>query len=385
MYGSEYKVIPKKENIFLSIYRYLDAFIRDYKDKPIRYEYNLNCQSKKCIILDKGMGDFILFARYLKGYIDYYKEDLYIIADTYNVEFLKLYVPNAANVIILKSGHMELTNGDLLVSLRGNFKKAIVPINAISPRTAEILRILSPNKIISMGNELFLRKYSITDYSLFKNIENSGVETDFYCKMHRAFLFRLTGLDKGLAVDEPLIPERIISEDYFVVNISASNKVHLPDLNLFITAARILSDAYGFKAVLIGDCSESDKEKIFKIGLDISYLNLRNMNKTVSLCNYSQFVITTDTGIFHLAMSLTKDFPVFVVTWGYSNVLFEPYPEELSRGRLHFIQLVASCSVCPYSKSRCWFNMRFKNTVQCVKNLTSERVIDDIKKSLKTI
>lgn len=368
----------KKKNLILSLYRFLDAAFRDLGRKKNRYEPNIKCQDNICLLLDKGMGDFILFVHYLKGFIAFYKKKLFIIADSYNFEFLKAYIPEVDNIIVLKAGHFDIVNGPHLSSLKGFFNKAIIPINAIAPRTAEILRILSPQKIVSMGNNLYLRNYSLSDYELLAHIEYSGLQPDFYCKMHRNFLLELTGLDLGIKIDEPIVPNRILNENYFVVNISASNKVHLPELSFFLDVAKSLSYRYHIKAVIIGDCSETEKNKIAEYGFDTSFLNLRDMQKTISLCYFNNFIITTDTGLFHLAMSFHKTFPVFVVTWGYNNVLFEPYPEELSKERLHFIQLFKDCSLCTLCKPKCWIDMKFKNTVQCVKKLNKETVIDYI-------
>lgn len=48
------------------IYRFFDAVAHSFMDKDAKIKYeNLNSGDEVCILLDKGMGDFILFAYYL--------------------------------------------------------------------------------------------------------------------------------------------------------------------------------------------------------------------------------------------------------------------------------------------------------------------------------
>ena len=104
----------EKESFIVSTYRFADSIMRYLKGGPAKrlpYKPQVSDVDRTCIILDKGMGDFILGSFYIEKMIENYSKtgDVYIIADEYNYEFYKAYITNpAAKVIVLKANDIVI-------------------------------------------------------------------------------------------------------------------------------------------------------------------------------------------------------------------------------------------------------------------------------------
>ena len=390
----------EKESFIVSTYRFADSIMRYLKGGPAKrlpYKPQVSDVDRTCIILDKGMGDFILGSFYIEKMIENYSKtgEVYIIADEYNYEFYKAYITNpAAKVIVLKANDIVIQQDNSarqlskttqqdnsLVNYRGFFRRAIIPMAAVTPRSAEIVRVLSPVEIYSEGSSLFTRKYSIRDYKLFGAVKNLVSKREFYCKMHREFCKKLFGEDYGLNILEPIPTERLIPQKYFLVNMGASNKTKLLSVSKFLETARELMKRTGLIPVVIGDMTSEELNDNDVIGLNLDYLNRHDMTEAISLCQYSEFVVTSDTGIYHLALSVPNGPKVILPTWSKVNILFEPYPEEMKAyyERLKYIRMFKSCDECPEKGLKCLYKERLrKRTVYCVANLTTQRITDEI-------
>lgn len=381
----------QKELFVFSLYRYMDSFIRyvhTEKSEKNRYSPEAAQGDKVCIVLDKGLGDFILFSYYLKLFIEYYSKsrEVYVIADEYNVKFLTAYIfKRDFEVIILKKGRTETVDGRELSEFRGIFEIAIIPMNAVTPRSAQIIRTLSPRDVYSLGNARFLRKYSLLDYNLFKKIKNFDIPEQFYCKMHREFYCRLTGETCGYELLSPNVGGKIEKRAYFLLNISASNPIKLLPLDKFLQIGCEISKYSGLLPILIGDMPQNILKLVDNSIFDCNYVNCRDVGSVASLCKYAEFVITSDTGIYHLALSI-KDGPrVIIPTWSYYNVLFEPYPEEMTDEyqRVVYIRMYDSCKVCPHNGILCFYRKCKKETVHCVADMSVGYILRKIEGMVK--
>ncbi|MBQ7592858.1 MAG: hypothetical protein IJU48_00720 [Synergistaceae bacterium] len=124
---------------------------------------------------------------------------------------------------------------------------------AVTPRSAEIVRVFSPVEIYSEGSSLFTRKYSIRDYKVF-----------------------------GAA-------------KYFLVNVSANHKSILLEKWKFMKITMELSDKTGLLPVIIGDMTSEELKQYDTNGFNLEYLNKHNMKELILLCRYAEFVISLDT------------------------------------------------------------------------------------------
>ena len=353
------------------IYRLLDAIIRSTKDSDSKIKYNnkLATNDSVCILLDKGMGDFILFAYYFLKLIDFYQaqgKKVVVFADTYNIEFVKAYASNALDFTeVLKKDTLYLTNGDCLNKYRGEFSVAIAPCWSLTPRICCLLRVLSPCKIITLGKNTFNRGYCLNDLELLSYVDTLGIKEQlFYAFLHNELLKKITGNDYGLHIQEPIVGERIIEEEYFVVNLNASNNRKLLSTIKFLDIARRLSKEYALTPVIIGN--GIDVETINGYGIfNTDYLNCFDMQTTISLCKYAKFVITSDTGIYHI--SFTVGNYTIIPTWSCKVPLFEPYPDELDRGRILYIRKYNNNNC--RQRGVCAFRKLKRRCVPCVEKM----------------
>lgn len=378
----------KKEVIIFSAYRFIDGLIRYVlakKDERCSYYPTETYENKICIILDKGLGDFILFSNYLKHLIQYYSTNsqVYIIADEYNVKFLNTYLPEGPfQTIILRKNELDTIDGNGLIDYYGQFHTAIIPMNAVTPRSVQIVRVLSPKIIYSLGNARFIRKYSILDYKVFKNIKTFELAEDFYCKMHNRFCKKLTGCECGYELLAPVSTEKIETEDYFLLNISASNYVKLLSIEKFLQLGVMIAKKTGYKPIVLGYLSEDNLKKINQSVFDCQYINCSDLPKTAALCKYAKLVITSDTGIYHLTLSIERGPKVYIPTWSYYNVLFEPYPSEMEEStRVKYIRMYSSCDRCPEKGLKCFYKKCLKKTVHCVEAMDPDFVYERVKVS----
>lgn len=360
------------------VYRFLDAVVHSCKDKDAKIKYEmLNYGDGVCILLDKGMGDFILFAYYLRKLVKYYQsqgQEVMVIADTYNLEFLKVYAPEVEDItLIFKQDSFETTNGNKLIAYRGRFHTAIAPCWSLTPRICSLLRVLSPKKIYAVGNNTFNRGYCLNDLKMIKEVDTLCMKNqEFYPILHNRLVKKITGLDYGLHVQNPVVGERLIKEKYFVININASNNRKLLAVKKFLSLAERLQKEYGLIPVVLG--IGLDESKI-KGSCNIEYLNCLDMVKIISLCKYAEFVITSDTGIYHIAFTV-KNY-ILIPTWSCVVPLFEPYPEELAGGRICYIRLHGEngCNrriLCGYRKFR-------RKCVPCVEIMETDFVFGKIR------
>ena len=276
---------------------------------------------------------------------------------------------------------MDLVNGKNLNDFRGEYFLAILPTSAITPRQCQLLRTLSPKYILSEGNEKFFRKYLISDYKLFDYVEAIMFHKEFYAEMHRRLAQKITGLDYGLKLAQPINVSREVTDRYCVINVSANRRSFLLFITQFIQIGEYLGKRYNLKIVLIGDI---DLQVVRNVNIDnkifiTNYLNMRDMKKTISICKYADFIVTCDTGIYHLGVALETETKVFVPTWSYRDLLFEPYPLELCRNKLFYIRKYENCRECSRSKLGCFIKRRRnKELVYCVEIMPVEFICKKI-------
>lgn len=364
----------------INFLRYFDSLFHSFsKSAMIKYDYSINPEKDDvCFILDKGLGDFILYRFYFIKLVFFFVSQgkkITIITDDYNFEFIRMFSPELIPFsIILKKNSFEQVDGTSLLKLRGTFSVSVVASWSLTPRICSILRVLSPKKIYSIGTSLFSRGYCINDFDIVDHVDSLNVEhQDFYSNLHRLFVKKITGIDYGLKFERLNNFPRIINENYFVVNLDASSNRKLLSLDKFLKISKLLSNLYNLVPVYIGNniFSQSFSKEAIK-----DFLNCRDLTKVASLCCYSKFVITSDTGILHLAALFNKI--TFVPTWSCKVPLFEPYPKELSNGNIHYIRALnkknLSCfCFCQYKKC-------MHKCVPCVNKLSSEYVYREIVK-----
>lgn len=371
------------------IYRAFNSMINYVKFSYARIPYNpiMQSQDSVCVILDKGMGDFILNSYYLEKIVEYYQNhdiEIKIIADTYNFEFLKSFASKVMeNCLVLKTDSLEMIDGKSILDYRNCFSTALVPSYSLTPRIGLLLRALSPENILIENNNLFGRGYSLLDYKLFDKVTIMVPNMNFYTEMHKEFIEKITSQKYALKINKPRESKgRIVFTDYFVVNLDASNNRKLISAKQFLLIAKYFQKKLHLTPVLLG----GKITKINDLGIDTSdmitnYIESKDMGVTVSLCRYAKFVVTSDTGIYHISVS--QDVPTFIPTWSCPNYLFEPYPCALSDKPI-YIRKYQNSKKCPY-RVKCKINMFMKKCVPCVLELETNFIIQSIEDVLQNM
>ena len=384
------KMKLKKECFILSLYRICDSIFRYLtggSGKRISYAPKKTDSNRTLIVLPKGMGDFILSAFYLEKMLEHYSRvsKVFILADDYNYEFYKLFIKSKSsttNVIMLSRKDGFLNNYEHIKKYRQYFTRILYITTSTRPCCVQLFRICSPfEQIVFLSNKIGLRHYSILDYKLFKASKLITIKQNFFAKIAQEYVMKLTGQDFGLKILRQHKPSRILQYKYFVVNISANNISILLSKQKFLQIAYEVSNKTGFTAIIIGDLTEKEINLFSAQNLDFSYVNQHNINDTLSLLGNAQFVITPDTGIYHLTLAILGGPKVIIPTWSNLNIMFEPYPEEFSdqHDRVTYIRMYKNCKECPSFGFKCFLQTRIlKKTVHCVNDLRVDFIIHAI-------
>lgn len=368
---------------FFSVMRWIMSLC-EYCKKTRDYRYAPNYSKKNiknvCILLDKGMGDYILFSYYLGKIYDYFSKNMnvLIIANPYNFEFIKAFNPELMEKILLLKEDEENVNEDILAKYRGYFDLMLVSAYVVMPRHFKIIRQLSPGKIYAMRDKMLKTGYTVLDYAVLKYIDYYNIKENFYPNMHRDFFKKITGMDYGIKIKKPNVVEMVPGE-YFVVNLTTSkmNKYQEMPLTKILSITNKLTQYYNMKAILLGDVLADKIGCISGDNVEFSYINMRDMQKTIDICANARFILTHNTGIMHLGISLSKK--VFVINKGEYEIQFENYPKYLLNEKLFFIKKYNTCDECPCPKSWCKLTRKiFHKRLYCISRLKESDVIDYI-------
>lgn len=366
--------------LFISIFN-----LYSYDDQErLSYDDGLcNLSSTVCIVLDKGLGDFILFSHYLERAVSVLEVNgakVTIVADSYSINFVSSYFPEYKDKIIqLKRDELVTVEGIKLSDYRGQYEVGIIPMAHLTPRSTKIVRILSPRRIYSVGKGLFIRGYSLRDYKVIKRVQAVCVCNSFYCDMHRNFWKNLLNEDFGVDINRLMDMDPITDDDFFLVNIDGGYSQSI-DKSLMMHIADIISQHLGLKAYIIGSLNNIPSEFEGNDRIQISFLNKVNIFETAALCKQASFIITSNTGILHLALSVESHSKIYVITWGYENNLFIPYSNNLCNydERVRLVQMFNTCQNCTYNKDICYVRRKMGKKVKCISNFDKYNIINMI-------
>lgn len=342
----------------------------------------IETQGKDVLIyLDKGMGDFLLFAFYLDKLISFFEPDrkVFVLCDQYNIEFLKFCKDRNFNTIcIQRREYYQLEKVAEVQDHKGAFELVIMPFTTITKTHLTILRNLKAEKIYSEGKHIpSMERKKLSDHDLkiidgIVSLVNVN-EEDFYAVQHRELYTRITGDDVGLGLLDLRKGDYKI-ENVCVINIGASiakNKWAIENVAELIDK---VIQHYKMRVIVIGEMNDKQKEVLQQTDADLSYANLRDIEKTIKILDMAKIIITNDTGIYHVAMNMGKN--TVVIAHGSSNKKFLPYPAELLRGHVRYIFPKRNCLNC-----RMFLKCRLRGGASetspiCMREITAEEVFE---------
>lgn len=377
-----------RSSILFTTIRYLDAGFRYLFSAKDNYKYDKNfpCKNNVALILDKGMGDFLLLSRTLKDYIEFFGSRFYIIADSYNVKFFQEFFQfPKERLIILERNQFVDVEGQSLYKYKGRFTTVLLPMASISPRNAKILRILSPNTIYSLNKHLHFIRYSIYDFELINSVVPVCKVDDFYPYMHETMASKIItdyDLKKRQASDFfdklDFTKTEDIPSEYCLVNLNANNKSLLLEKLQLIDILLDIKSKTDLDIVLVGTLDDKTISELERKNINCRFLNTFDFHTLVLLCRYAKLVLTPDTGIYHLAALVGKNTTVYIPTWSDINVMFEPYPTGYTHNAIRYIRKFTSCNECPDNGLRCNLNLLLRKRLYCVENLSNSDINEAI-------
>jgi ADP-heptose:LPS heptosyltransferase len=348
----------------------------EIKNKPAQYNDNV------CIILDKGMGDFLLFAYYFEVLVEYYSrngKNVYVLCEPYSMKFLKFCRRPLPKIILIEANKdPNHIYKELIAEYYNFFEVVIVPIDWIAKYCCNIIRQLNPKTIYSVGKRpLNARKISLSDKKLLSKIQVfPGTDKGFYTERHRILTSNLTGEAQDLMLIEPEAGERIIEGEYYLINIGSSSKMKVWPVENVIILVKMLNDKLNAKPIIIGNADLEIIDQLERNGINCNFVNVMDIPKTISLCNYAKFVITNDTGLYHLSVCLGK--PTYVISAGDYLEHFLPYPEKLPRAKVDYIMRDKGCEICNKHIS-CFINRKRRTLFECVSAISPQKVFESLK------
>ncbi|MFV0516162.1 MAG: glycosyltransferase family 9 protein [Aminipila sp.] len=337
------------------------------------------------IALDKGRGDFLLFAYYLEEIIKYYEKQekyVYVICDSYSKEFLSICNHNIKNLIIVERKTKKCLYDEELVSKYGNFFEILIlPLDTISKYHCNLIRNLNPVCVYSVGKNMrTIRGISRTD---FRTIDKITIFEDtnrgLYAERHRMFTQNLINKKQELKlINIEVDTRKEICEEYYVVNIGASSTTKVWPLEYVKKLLELISSSSSAKAIVIGNATEDNVRFLKDAKISCDYLNIFDLEKTIDICKNAKFVITNDTGIYHLSVCLQV--PTYVISAGSYIEQFIPYPQELRKEKVFYIMPHETCQTCQKQLS-CYLRRKQGKVLSCLESISPEYVFQYLEPS----
>jgi ADP-heptose:LPS heptosyltransferase len=335
-----------------------------------------------CIVLDKGLGDFLLFAYYFEVLIEYYRrkgKNVYVLCDHYNVKFLDFCRCPLPNIILIESNkEMNHVYQDLIAEYYNFFETVILPLDWIGKYHCNLIRQLNPKKIYSVGNKTYdTRRVSLSDREVLSKVQVlPGTDKGFYAERHRIVADNLTGETHDLRLIEIEAGERIIEREYYVINIGSSGNQKVWPIEKVISLVGLLGDKLNAKPIVVGNADPEKIDQLETVGIDCSFANVMDIKKTISLCSHAKFVITNETGLYHLSVCLKKR--TYVISAGNYDERFFPYPEKLQKEKVEYIVPDKTCENCTRHWA-CFVNRKKGITFECLDEISPQQVFEALK------
>lgn len=122
------------------------------------------------------------------------------------------------------------------------------------------------------------------------------------------------------------------NENYCVFFIGASTKNRQWSIKNFAEIAKYIKKYFNFNIFLLGGEKEIEEAKEFERHFTSNYINLVGKLKLIELpyvLKDAKLVITNDTFLQHLVVSLQQEIPLIVISRGHSYYHCIPYPIEI--------------------------------------------------------
>ena len=317
--------------------------------------------NKKLLIIRlDAIGDYILFRNFIKVLAasrEYkeYKIDILCHKSWYELasELDKKHINNFFSFDIEKYKLDNWYKTNLQNKL--NFQKYDILIHPTYSRTFLVDTLISNIKAkLKIGNSGDLSNISLEDKNIsdkyYTKLINSEDKYLFEFNRNKVFFEKL--LNKDIKINKTSIKYKSFIappfSNYVVFVIAANASKRKWSIQNYVTLARNLYNL-GYEIVLCGGDSELKEVENFKALFGNKFINLVGKTSLIdilNILNYSEFVISNDTGLAHISIALKKQ--TYIISNGNHFGRFVPYPK-------HFSSYVECFCPFDYQKNKYFF------------------------------
>lgn len=377
-----------------SMYYYIDGVVLKFIKKPTYVE---DTKKKVIIVYNLSLGDGAMFCCALKNIREIYPKDKYEITIICQNGLNKIY--EATNLFdnVL---HFNFTK------VAVNLKERIKLFKELRRKKYDIL--LDPIGIEECSTNLLVsraicskEKIGIINYGrtikcskrIYKKVYTKLLELNnpkIHLIEHYFKFFNLLGnLNKTpefINLPSEQLKEKIKGE-YFIVYPSASTKYKRWPIDRFAQITKKIYDRTKIKLVVCGTAvdREVNDELINLIKNDVEYIDYTGKTSIleyIELIKNAKFVITNDTGIYHVAV--ISEVPVCIMAGAYT---YDRYLSYNFTGKEKYKRPYIACKKmkCANCDNRCIKSNEIGETWPCLDEITTENAWKQINSMLKSM
>lgn len=386
--------ILKNKNLrkIKSLYYYIDSLLLNFIKKPKKEE----CKKKKIIIaFNLSLGDGAIFMTGLKNLRKIYPEEQYEITlacqKGLNKMYEKLNIFDKVIALNFTGSTVNLKNRiRTFKELRKEYYDIALDPIGIEECTTNILMnraICSDEKvgIINKDRKIYCSQ-KIYNKVYTKIIEISGEKIS--CIEHyNKFLNGLS--DKKFPIEFIDLPSEKVKEslpeEYFIIYPSASTEYKRWPVERYVEIAKKMYNILNIPLILCGTGVDREINDKFKNLLGdripvIDMLDKTTILEYIDLIKNAKYVITNDTGIYHIAT--ISQVPTAVLSGGYT---FDRYMAYNFEGKEKFKRpyIIVEEMKCFNCENRCIYKNEIDKTWPCLEKITIEKAWKTIEKMIK--
>lgn len=266
-------------------------------------------------------------------------------------------------------------------------KKMIAPVYSRTDKDELVsIAVSAKEKIAIDGDSVNKQEERFCQTKIYTQIIKTPEAAIPEIERNSLFCNAITGDRNGIwfADLSKLIDERMIQDDYYVINLGASAFWRRWPVEKFVELANILDHRRKIKCVLIGSLNEYELSKQFMNMFSGEVLNLvgkTSLKEAIDILAYASFVVTNDTSTVHIcAACQTKCFCI-VSAVHYGR--FTSYPQTGRKNEPdYYLGEHRPCFGCCLGgnnmSAECKAKLRKKEPVLCIEEISTERIKQDI-------
>lgn len=367
---------------------YIDSIILFFIKKPKEHK---NDRKKVLIVYNLALGDGVVFACALKNIRKIYPKEQYELTIACQRGLNKIY----ENLEVFdKVIPLDISKATVNLKVRYHVFKQLrkeyydIVIDPIGPEecTTNVLitrAIVGKEKVsaININRKIFCYKY------IYKKIYNKIIEIkekDISLLEHYYIFFNILG-NKNFNIEFVDLPSKDVEfempKDYFIIYPSASSTLKKWPVERFAKIAEKIVEKTKIVMVLCGtgvdkEANNKLKELLPKIEI-IDLTDKTNILEFIGIVKKAKFVITNDTGIYHI--SVISQVPVAITVGGYTFDRYVTY--EFKNNNYKKPYITTKRMECFNCENRCKSYKEMRDIWPCLDNISVDdawKVIEDM-------